>query len=136
MPGFQLEKHPIPGGYQIFEERLELAGVQFHKEAAEVFATAQNQWLELERDPTNSHDKNAIKVIGCVKVGYGSSRLFIGYVPKKVARAIVQKGLYDAVKPRLLKAYVSPAGFVEILFQLLGPKAAKKEYSGGRRSQA
>ena len=133
---FQLQKHPIPDGFQIFEERLELAGVQFRKEDAAAFASAEIQWLELERDPYNIHDKNAIKVIGCNMATFGTNRRFIGYVPRSVARAIVAKGFWGSVKPRLLKVYVSPRGFVEILFQLLGPKGRKKEYSGGQRSRA
>jgi hypothetical protein len=137
MPGeYQLDRHPIPEGFQIFEERLDVAGLQFRREDAEAFIIRGDQWLELELDPGNAHDPNAIKVIGCNGTSYNTCRHFIGFVPKNVARAVVRKGFWGLVQPRLLKTYVSPNGFVEVLFQLLGPKGRKKEYSGGQRSRA
>lgn len=134
--GYQLDRHPIPEGFQIFEERLDVAGLQFRKEEAEAFIYRGGQRLELERDPENAHDPHAIKVFGCNGTSYSGCRHFIGFVPKNVARAVVKKGFWGLVQPRLLKTYVSPNGFVEILFQLLGPKGRKKEYSGGQRSRA
>lgn len=127
---FHLQEQEIPEGFQIFEERLEVVGVKFRKQDAAAFAEASNIWLELERDAANKHDKNAIKVIGCSKGFLGTKRRFIGYVPKEVASAIVENGFWGKVKPRLLKTYVGDLGFVEILFQLLGPEGMKKEYQG------
>jgi hypothetical protein len=125
---FHLQEQDIPDGFQIFEERLEVAGVKFRKEDATAFAEANNIWLELERDEGNKHDKNAIRVIGCSKGLLGTKRRFIGYVPKEVARAIVERGFWGHIKSRLLKPYVGDGGFVEILFQLLGPEGKKKQY--------
>ncbi len=78
---YHLGEQEIPDGFQIFEERLEVAGVSFRKEDAAAFASATDGWLELERDLGNKHDRNAIKVIGCNKGFFGTKRRFIGYVP-------------------------------------------------------
>jgi hypothetical protein len=125
---YHLDEHEIAEGFQIFEERLEVAGVGFRKDDAAAFATAKEGWLELERDPGNKHDPNAIKVIGCNRGFFGTKRRFIGYVPKEVSRAVVEGGYWGQVRPRLLKTYVGDQGFVEVLFQLLGPKGKKYEF--------
>lgn len=122
---FHLESQPIPEGYEIVEERLEVAGIKHRKDDARAFANASNGWLELERDPANQYDPNAIKVLGCTKGLFGTKRRFIGFVPKNVAKAIVVGGHANVVRPRLLKTYVGDLGFVEILFQILGPRGSK-----------
>lgn len=126
---FHLQEQDIPQGYMIFEERLEVAGIQFQKNAAISFSqNTEGCWLELEREEDNKYDKNAIKVVGCRKAFLGNKRYFIGYVPKEVSRLIIEGGYLEIVKPRLLKTYVSENGFVEILFQLLGPVGEKYHF--------
>ena len=126
---FHLQEQEIPDGYMIFEERLEVAGIQFQKNAAISFSqNTEGCWLELEREEDNKYDKNAIKVIGCRKAFLGNKRYFIGYVPKEASRLIVEGGYLEIVKPRLLKTYVSENDFVEILFQLLGPVGKKHHF--------
>lgn len=125
---YHLNEQDIPEGFQIFEDRLEVAGVSFRKEDAAAFAGAKDVWLELEREPGNKYDINAIKVIGCSKGFFGTKRRFIGYVPKEVSRVIVEGGYCGQIRPRLLKTYVGNQGYVEILFQILGPKVMKYQY--------
>ncbi|MFZ2168318.1 MAG: HIRAN domain-containing protein [Methylococcaceae bacterium] len=125
---YHLGDKEIPEDLQIFEERLEVAGVNFRKEDASAFATAKNGWLELERELGNKHDPNAIKVIGCNKGFFGIKRRFIGYVPKEVSRLIVEGRYLNQIRPRLLRTYKGDLGFVEILFQILGPKGKKYEF--------
>jgi tetratricopeptide (TPR) repeat protein len=126
---FHLQEQEIPDGYMIFEERLEVAGIQFQKNAAISFSqNTEGCWLELEREEGNKYDKNAIKVIGCRKAFLGNKRYFIGYVPKEISRLIIEGGFLEIVKPRLLKTYVSENDFVEILFQLLGPVGKKYQF--------
>lgn len=118
----------IPDGFQIFEERLEVAGISHRRDEARAFATGRGLSLELEREASNQHDPNAIRVIGCRKGLFGPKKHFIGYVPSKVAAAIVTGGYYEKVAPRLLKTFVEDSGFVEVLFQLLGPKGERWKY--------
>ncbi len=112
----------IPDGLQIFEERLEVAGVQYRRDEAHKFAAGRGLFLEFERDLSNRHDPNAIKVIGCRKGFLSTKRHFVGYVPSDVAARIVEGGYFENVLPRLLKTYVGDNGFVEILFQVIGPR--------------
>lgn len=118
----------IPDDLQIFEERLEVAGIQYRRDDARAFADGRSLFIEFERDAANQHDKNAIKVIGCRKGFFGTKRYFVGYVPSEVAADIVEGGYYEKIVPRLLKTYVGDSGFVEILFQVLGPKGQRLKY--------
>lgn len=123
-----LHQMPIPADLQIFEERQQVVDVHHRQAEAMRFARAKNKWLELEREPDNKHDANAIKVIGCSKWWFFKERQHIGYVERDVAREIVQGGWWGRVQPRLLKAHVSAQGPIEIWFQLLGPKGLKRSY--------
>jgi hypothetical protein len=125
---YHLQQQPIPDGLQIFADRLEVAGLAFRKNDATAFASSSDGWLELERELTNKFDRNAIKLIGCSDGFFGTKRRFIGYVPKDVASIIVEGGFLDTVQPRLLKTYVGEGGFVEILFQILGPKGQRYQF--------
>jgi hypothetical protein len=128
MSDAQYHLREIQDGYQIFEERLEVAGVQYRRDEAQKFAEGKGLYLEFERDLSNQHDPNAIKIIGCRRGFFGTKKHFIGFVPSEVASSIVEGGYYERVLPRLLKTYVGDSGFVEILFQVLGPKGARLSY--------
>jgi hypothetical protein len=128
MPSGAFELAPIPAGFQIFESGLEVAGIAYRKDDALEFAQGRDLHLELEREEANSHDSNAIRVIGCHRGLFGVKRRFIGYVPSGVAKLIVGGGYYDRVLPRLLNAYVADSGFIQIEFQILGPKGEALVY--------
>ncbi|HAL37166.1 MAG TPA: hypothetical protein DCP03_03230 [Polaromonas sp.] len=115
---------PIPKGFQIFEARLSVAGIEHRRDDALRFADDSDQTLALEREPDNAHDPNAIKVIGIER----GTRRFIGYVPKGVAEQIVGSGLTDAVQPRLDRIWRTDSGFVDVTFQIVGPKDKKAQY--------
>ncbi len=88
----------------------------------------QDGWLEIQRESDNKFDRNAIKIIGCSDGFFGTKRWLIGYVPRDVASMIVEGDFLQSVHPRLLKTYVGDGGFVEILFQLLGPKGQRYQF--------
>ena len=125
---WHLKEQPIPKGFVIFEDRLDVTGIVYRKKDAAAFVNSNNIWLELEREENNKYDSNAIKIIGCSKGFLGTKRRFIGYVPKEVAATIVEKGFWGRVMARLLKTYLSENGFVAVMFQVLGPKGEKQEY--------
>lgn len=124
---YHLKDQHIPEGFQIYEQRLDVAGIQNYKSSALKFIKAKQPSLLLERDPSNKYDKNAIKVIGCGKGLLGTRNYHIGYVPEKAAKKICEFG-FSAFQPRLLKRYEGNSGFVEVLFQVLGPKGRKDLY--------
>jgi hypothetical protein len=92
---YHLKEQEIPEGLQIFAERLEVAGVSFRKADATAFALSKDGWLEFEKEPGNSHDRNAIRIIGCSKGFLGTKRRFIGYVPKQFSKMIVEGGFFS-----------------------------------------
>lgn len=126
---------PIPDGFQIYEERLEVAGLAQRKVDAARFARGKQKALEWEPEPGNRYDKNAVRLFGCHKGLFRMKRTLLGYVPKEVAKKIVERGLIADAQPRLLKTYVSDGGFVEILFQVVGPKARIGDYKGAQQNE-
>ena len=115
---------PIPTGYQIYANNLPIAGIQYRKADAIKFAKSSNQELSLQREPNNERDSNAIKLIGVS----GSSNYFIGYLPKELSEQIISTGLFESVKPRLARIYVGKNDFLDIQYQVIGPKADKKKF--------
>ncbi len=132
MSSKQFHLPAIPDGFQIYEERLEVAGLAYRKRHALRFVRGREHRLEFEPEPSNRFDPNAIRVIGLWRGWFRARRALIGYVPKDVAAAIQETGFVDAVVPRLLKTFEGSSGFVEVQFQVLGPKGRKKEYQQAR----
>ncbi|MCR9282635.1 MAG: hypothetical protein NXH99_13150 [Rhodobacteraceae bacterium] len=92
------------------------------KASAAAFCKATGQTLTLAPEPTNKHDRNAIKIFGEWKGWFRRKREFLGYIPAETAAALAQAGVVKHVRPRLLKTYLGSDGFVEIEFQIIGPK--------------
>jgi len=115
---------PMPTGYQIFAKNLPVAGIQHRKDEALKFARSSNQELSLQREPSNEFDSNAIKLIGLS----GSNRYFIGYLPKELSAQIIDTGMFENIKARLGRIYISNNDFVDIQYQVIGPKVHKKKF--------
>jgi hypothetical protein len=121
---------PIPTGWQIYAARLFVRGlhVESHRSQGEHFARGRAQELVLVAEPSNPHDKNAVRVIGNFKGLLFSSRAELGYVPRDVAEALVSTGLLPAVGPRLKYLSVGDNGRVDIEFEVIGPREQKKAF--------
>jgi hypothetical protein len=119
---------PIPAGLQIYMPGIMLAGIKFHKRVALAFAHSRDQTIELQREADNSHDPNAIQVIGVCSRG----RELVGYVPKTDAAFIARSGMFAELQPRIDRMYVSFYNandpYLEIRFQIIGPKGRKAEF--------
>lgn len=120
------EKPPL--GYQIFMERIHVAGTSHRKKEVIEFANSQNSTIEFERDPQNRYDKNAIKIIGLSVIARNVKRWHLGYVPKELAAAIIEGGYYNEIKLRLSRTYIGKDGKVSVQFQVLGQKGKKNEF--------
>lgn len=123
---------PIPAGWQIYAPRLFVQGlhVEKHRERGEEFARGRAQELFLLAEPTNPHDKNAVKIIGNYKGLFLTSRAELGYVPRDVAEALVKTGLLAVTTARLKYVSVTEDGRTEIEFEVIGPKEHKKAFDG------
>ena len=135
---YHLNSSPIPTGFRIFFDRVPVMGVAFEgrKASAAAFCKATGQSLMLLPDPTNKHDRNAIKIFGEWKGWFRRKREFLGYAPAETAAALAQAGVVDHVRPRLLKTYLGSDGFVEIEFQIIGPKEMYESVFPKKSSQS
>lgn len=124
---YHKDEQKIPTGFQKYSEEIGVAGIQHRRDAATKFVNSANQWLEFEPEPLNKFDSNAIKVLGCCKLENEISKIHVGYVPALMAKQI-KKSLIEEFRPRLYKTYIGESGYVEIEFQLLGPKGRFEEY--------
>src|SRR5699024_7502577 len=79
-------------------EFVSVAGVQRNQDDAIKVISGDTFSFKLEKEPNNPYDKNAIKVIGIFEASGEEKSLFIGYVPKEVAKEIV---MYEKLKPTL-----------------------------------
>jgi|TARA_R110000737_G_scaffold92536_1_gene125492 hypothetical protein len=129
---------PIPDGYQIFEKSLEVAGVTHREKACERFARGQQQSLRLEPEPSNRHDKSAIRIIGVWIDSSGKEQsTLVGYVDRDVAKILTQNGYVPSVLPRLISIFPTESTYednpdytwVGISYQILGPKGGLKDYA-------
>ena len=133
---YRLKESRIPDGYQIYFERLPVSGINFRKSNTVSFIKSNSLQIELEREPSNNHDSNAIKVIGIVKRLFGQKRLHLGYVPKEVAQKLVSSGFDLLVLPRLHKTFLGSDNYTEIDIQILGPAGKKYEFNPPVESNA
>lgn len=125
---YHLQRVPIPEGFRIFHDRVDLPGLQHHRANVVAFCRAQNQSIEFEPDPSNVHDPNAIRLIGGWKGWLFEKRRLIGFVPRDIAAKIARSGLIAELRPRLIKTYAGTDGYAEVMFQVIGPKEKFEEY--------
>ncbi len=123
---------PIPNGYQIFSKNIPVAGISYHRDDAIRFARSSNQELSLQREPSNAYDKNAIKLIGLS----GLNQYFIGYLPKELSAQIIGTEMFELVKARLGRIYINNNEFIDIQYQILGPKEDKKKFDDFLRKKS
>jgi hypothetical protein len=127
---FWLRNTSIPEGYQIFEDCIAVAGVPHRKSTCRSFLRSKITAMALEREPSNTADANAIKVIGIGKRWFRQRDFFIGYLPAEVSEHVMRGGWWGRLLPRLYKTYWGRGGFIDIKLQLLGPRGEKAEWAG------
>jgi len=125
---YHLKEHKIPEGFQIYHDRLEVEDILDYGYDAVKFIQSADGWLELGRDYDKRNDPYAIAVLGCTKRFIGVKRRHIGYVPKKMSKIIIESGYGYKIRPRLLKTFIGDTEYVEILFQILGPKGELENF--------
>jgi len=98
---YHLGDQPIPTGFRIYEERLEVLGVQRRRADALAFCHGRGQSLAFVLEPSNPHDANAIRIDGAWKGWLFSKQKQLGYVPREIAARLAETGLAATVRPRL-----------------------------------
>jgi hypothetical protein len=107
----------------------EVAGVSHRLSDARTFVKGRSQELRLEEEPGNSHDPNAIKVIGVYKRWFTTHSVHLGYVPAEIAKMIAARALSNRILPRLKNiwwgGYVRD--YIVVRFDILEPKPPRGE---------
>jgi hypothetical protein len=117
-----------PDGLQIFESYIEPAGAYWkNPDVLKFISGGKNLSLELEREPKNRYDANAIKVIGVVRGWLFKTRYHIGYVSADIAKKLVLGKFWPNVAANL--RMVEAREYTHVKFDLLGPTGRKKEYA-------
>lgn len=111
----------VPLGMRIAYAEVDVAGVAHRKEGALRFCYAASQRLKLKRDDTNTHDRNAIQVIGCFQDGGMHHYTTLGYLPAKLAAAIVTEGATSVPDVLLNRVWISSDGFIRIVCDVIQP---------------
>jgi HIRAN domain len=85
-------KHELPEGMACRYRDVKVAGISYREEIATEFVLrGVNHRLELEREPSNVKDANAIKVIAVWEVAGQCRKAHIGYVPRETAQQIAER---------------------------------------------
>lgn len=101
-------RNPWPGGLQKVNDYVKVSGVSRYQKKVHRFIRGDNRRVELEREPDNEYDENAIRVIGMWEENGADRRAHIGYVERKTAQRIAENYpeaemtafLYTIFKPR------------------------------------
>ncbi|MDT3777739.1 hypothetical protein PJI16_09250 [Nitrospira sp. MA-1] len=112
---------PIPVGYEVYYENLEIQGIQDRQTIVWQFIQGSNHLLDWEQEPSNPQDPHAIKIFGVSEQIFSTKRDMLGYVPGDVAKQIVTGGIWPFLQLRLDYISVANQGFIAIRFQILGP---------------
>lgn len=117
-----------PDDYAVYEKWIDVAGVQYRKADATRFVKGRKHSIILEPEPTNQHSTYAIKVIGTWRGLLGRKRAHIGYVPDDCAKALAKAGVQGRARARVIRAYLSDEGFVDIRIEIIGPADRRDGY--------
>ena len=115
-------KQPLPRGWRLLTDEMEVAGVQHRLDDALSLLKGNQLSFDFEADPGNEHDANAIKVIGKKHGLMGVKRFHIGFVPREVAELIAEQvpttKAVDMISPRLTKVWFGDQGVLKIFFDI------------------
>lgn len=129
---YHLENSTYPDTHRIYEERLSIAGIHHYRNDAISFCRSREKAIYFDLDAANPYDRNAIRIMGRWKGLWGTKVKILGYVDADTASKIAALGLQNDILPRLLKTYVGEDDYIEIMYQIVGPKDGYAEYSPPR----
>ena len=117
---------PIPPGHQIFVNDFGLE--EFVADRAFRLLERGDGWLELGRESPSREDGRLIAVISCRKGFLGTKRQFIGWVPNNIAETIIQKNMFEVIKPRFRNLWEGDRDRSNLYMDLTGPKDRYKDF--------
>ena len=111
--------------HQIYFSQFEVAGVFYRRTSLREWSKLKNVYLQLQPEPTNTHDSNAIMVLGCGDGVLSRQSFHIGYLPKEMAAHIARKNALRQLSPRLRMVNIQ---YHRVVMELTGPKGQKKAF--------
>lgn len=105
-----------------FFKSVSISGVGYKKDNIAKAFSGKTVTLYCQPEPTNKHDKLAIKVIAERKGWFFTKRYHIGYIPKEIAQKISKSNLSDRILPRLKETWIGDHGGLKIYIDILGFK--------------
>lgn len=119
MPVSERKTHfeiPKPDGYVYYQSGLSVAGITRRQSECKscLKQAGKFAYFYLEAEPTNSHDRNAIKFMG--KGGY-----HLGYVDRETAAQIATDGILSELLVYPKSCFITDDGNLLIYFALLKP---------------
>ena len=132
---FGQDKHRPEGKWVQATSMQKVEGVHHRKEQAKAFADAVRKaerkglqcGLQLEHQPNNPHDRNAIAVFGVSEkkgiFSRGVGEWHIGYLDRELARELVDDFISKdiPIAAELHSIYESDSGFLDFNFVALAP---------------
>ena len=114
--------------FQMFENATAIAGALHRKSECGNFIAGKGHSIVWRQGPGNTHDPNAIQIIGTTKGMFSSKQHIIGYVPAEIAARIANGDWFSRLIPRLRYLRLTNDGYITIEFDIIGPKGEKKAY--------
>ena len=129
-------RYSIPQGMTVYEDDVEVVGVGNPCRHARKFLKRSKRRIYLQREPGNTHEADAIKVMGRSKGWFREVRKCIGYVPSDIARRLVASGVDSRVMAKLHLVSIRDRDSIQIRINLLGPLSDYEKYAVKRDWQA
>lgn len=124
-------KIDIPEGFRIYYKEFQVAGVSYRRKELSSLLDGKEIEFRLVAEPSNEHDKNAIKVIGSRKSMFGKMKHYhLGYVPAEIASDIAQRQCAEVMMVRPKNIWVGDSGGIKFVIDLLGLKSSHEGYFG------
>jgi len=114
----------MPKDFQVYVSDIDPIVPAKHRAEVFKFVRGGGGPIELEREQSSADAPYAIRLVGVAS----GQRFHIGDVPEGAAKQIVQSGLFESVKARLLRVTAPSDSYIEMRYQIIGPKAEKKKF--------
>ena len=121
-------KPKMPKGYRIFFNTFDVALANEYAHQIERLVGSKNVTLQLEAQPKNEYDPNAILIMGRKKGLIWSSTLVLGYLPKYIAKEVSEKKLTNLLIPRPQEMWEGDRGGFKFTVDLVGTREAYNKF--------
>ena len=109
----------------IYLEGIEISGTKDRQDEVKEFTQGKKHRLEFQKSSDDQENKHSIKVFGFTKKFIGENKYLLGYLPKEVAKAIINGDFFNIVKPSPPRFHQNGKIFLDLLGSTEGEKKFK-----------